>query len=40
MNDKLYNNFHIGKAQQIVYVTKAYLFRNLCFMYVVDAFIT
>ena len=42
MDDKMHNDFHIGKWQWIVYVIKACLFHVLYIyiVYVVKAFIT
>lgn len=37
---KIFNNFLIGKWKLIVHVIKAYLFHELCFVYVEETFIT
>ena len=40
MDENKFHNFLIGKWKLIVYVLKAYLFHDLNFVYVVEAFIT
>ena len=40
MDENMFHDFLIGKWNWIVYVIKAYLFHDLYFVYVGDAFIT
>ena len=40
MHEKWLNGFLMGKRKWTIYVRDAYSFHGLCFVYVVEAFIT
>lgn len=40
MDEKMVNDFFISKWRCTIYVVKAYLFHDLHFVYIVEAFIT
>ena len=40
MDERMFNDFLVGKWKWVLYVIKAYLIHDLCFVHVVEAFIT
>ena len=40
MEEKMFNDFLIDNGKRIIHVIKVYLFHDLYFVYVVEAFIT